>query len=215
MCEIAVLDPSRYSSSELKSAAVTLYDSMRSSLGVVAVKENEDRTKFEYDTYKAVVPDKEVLLEFIEETKEESVRIIIHGRMATHGAVTVEHSHPLEINCDECNVDYLIHNGVVPGFEYERGQLTNEGHNFTTEVDSELIAHDFGEVPNQFEGFEDLYHREPGFLLLNEDRIFIHASRYQLTNDARMAHGHRDFGPDRREKNFFRVLYYPEESEDI
>lgn len=211
MCEIAILDPERYNTGQLKEACTDLYQSMRHSLGVVAVHENLDDMKFGYEVFKQVDPDKTELLNFIE-NNEGCHRLIIHGRLATHGEVTRKNAHPLEIKCRECNVDYVVHNGVVYQHERKKRIHQSQGHSYQTDVDSEAIAHDYGDVPAGFgESGEpkDLHSREPGFILLNEDRMFIHARAYHLTKDARMVKNRRDFGPEYDEQSYMQIAYPP------
>lgn len=213
MCEIAIIDPDKYSPHEIKGIAMELYESMRSSLGVVAVHDNDG--KFDYDIYKAVEPDRDDLLDFIEEVDESGAnRVIIHGRLKTHGANTKEHAHPLKVDCEECNIDYVLHNGVIGGYDYAKEQHEQVGHEYNTEVDSEIIAHDFGKVPESFdEGGLDLHERERAFILLNENAMFIHAARYRLSKQAEMSLYRRDFGPNSNADDYNRVIMTPAETE--
>lgn len=203
MCEIAILDPKEYSPARMKSVAVELYDAMRSSLGIVAVHETSDGRQFEYDLYKKVKPDKDEVKQFMEKAQQQGAeRVIVHGRMATTGAVTDRHSHPLPVECDKCNVDYVIHNGVVSRFHYVKSEHKDEGHEYATEVDSEVIAHDFGSVPKDWDDVGEAaqqYRLEPAYILLSADSIFIHASRYKLSEDIQMARARREFAPAGRD----------------
>lgn len=216
MCEIAILDPTKYNPQEIKGIAMTLYEAMHSSLGVVAVY--DEGTKYTYGTYKAVDPDRDTLLNFMENSVSQGAhRVIIHGRMATTGSVCEHHAHPLEIDCPECDIDYLLHNGIVRGHHLLREQHEGIGHEYNTEVDSEAIAHDFGSVPTEFDGEQDLdFHtREPSFILLNEEAIFVQGtSRYRLSKHCEMALSYRrDFGPDASEEDYSRVIMTPTEAE--
>jgi predicted glutamine amidotransferase len=210
MCEIAILRPAEYSPVKLKEVAMELYESMRSSLGVVAVYNKGDH--FDYSIYKSINPEREALLNFVE-TEHDAHRLIIHGRLATQGAVTVEHQHPLEVDCPECDVDYVIHNGVVHSYTYEQRQHISDGHEYSTEVDSEVIAHNYGSVPTDFDGGVPEHHdHQPSFILMNDDAIFIHGSRgYHLTEYATMTRTHRSFGPVDSQDDYQRVIMTPTE----
>lgn len=211
MCEIAILRPSEYSVAALKEAALTLYRSMPHSLGLVSIRDPEDTDTFRYDVFKTIRNEPEGLEDFLSSAKEKgAIRLVIHGRLATEGAVTVEHAHPLEIDCEECDVDYVLHNGMLSQYVWDKQDHEQEGHTYSTEVDSEVIAHSFGDVPDNFD-FESEYNYQPAYILMNEDRVYIHGRRYHLAKDGRMAHLHRDFGPDRREKSHRAVILTPEE----
>ncbi len=71
---------------------------------------------------------------------------IAHTRWATHGAPTTENAHPLV----DCSGDFaVIHNGIIENADVLRQKLTELGHAFRSETDTEVIAH---LVEEAFEG---------------------------------------------------------------
>lgn len=61
-----------------------------------------------------------------------------HNRWATHGGVTKENAHP---HTDCKNNIWVVHNGIIENYKELKENLRSSGHQFSSETDTEVLAH--------------------------------------------------------------------------
>ena len=79
-----------------------------------------------------------------------------HTRWATHGVPSRENAHP---HCDCKKEICIVHNGIVENYTELKKELQARGHKFSSQTDSEVIAHLIEEECTTGCPFEDAFRR--------------------------------------------------------
>jgi glucosamine--fructose-6-phosphate aminotransferase (isomerizing) len=83
-----------------------------------------------------------------------------HTRWATHGRPTEENAHP---HRDCTGRIVVVHNGIIENYLELKHELQAQGHKFTTETDTEIVAH-LVEREMQKDGLENAVRRALTFM---------------------------------------------------
>jgi len=78
-----------------------------------------------------------------------------HTRWATHGEPSDRNSHPHQ---DRSGRISIVHNGVIENFEALRARLKAKGHEFSSETDTEVLAHLIGDYCAKNDGVPEGVH---------------------------------------------------------
>ncbi|MGM0439119.1 MAG: glutamine--fructose-6-phosphate transaminase (isomerizing) [Patescibacteria group bacterium] len=78
------------------------------------------------------------LKEALKDTNFKGTPTLFHSRWSTHGGPTKENAHP-QFDCDKKIA--VVHNGIIENYKPIKKKLVAEGHEFTSETDTEVIAH--------------------------------------------------------------------------
>ena len=71
---------------------------------------------------------------------------IAHTRWATHGKPSERNAHP---HCDCSKNIFLVHNGIIENYKELKHDLEEAGHKFSSETDTEVLAHLIEEYSQQ------------------------------------------------------------------
>lgn len=95
-----------------------------------------------------------------------------HTRWATHGPPVDKNSHP-HLDC-KAKVA-VVHNGIIENYQQLRKELTERGHVFTSDTDTEVIPHLIEEALDKGISFKDAVRDAIGYLTGAYGIVVMHA----------------------------------------
>lgn len=187
MCEIFIIEPADNEAELIEHNAADMFETNPDGIGLVAVYRDEETGRFEYEKYKNPEYVADEVMEFIKEHMD-AWRMVVHARLATHGDTDYAQTHPIESECDQCEVDMVVHNGVVSAEDSWRTTLRGEDHEFNTEVDSEVILHEHSDLPTDIDDVEKPeLSGSLNYILFQDEAILLRSGyRYRDTDEFKM-----------------------------
>ena len=93
----------------------------------------------------------EGLLKAVKEADVRAPLAIGHTRWATHGAPTKANAHP---HANQAGNIFVVHNGIIENYVELRSRLQQEGYEFVSQTDTEVIPHLIDYYTKQLDTFE-------------------------------------------------------------
>ncbi|MFD3520954.1 glutamine--fructose-6-phosphate transaminase (isomerizing) [Streptomyces sp. NPDC058653] len=105
-----------------------------------------------------------------------------HTRWATHGGPTDVNAHP---HIDNAGRVAVVHNGIIENFAALRTELSDRGHDLTSETDTEVVAHLLAEAFSSCGGLAESMRRVCGRLEGAFTLVAVHADEPDVVVGAR------------------------------
>src|SRR3990167_9412623 len=121
------------------------------SSGILVLDNKNSENGGKYNIFKSVGKIKNLEMEIADSVVAGTIAIG-HTRWATHGKPSINNSHP-HSDCEK-NI-WIVHNGIIENYKTLKKHLEEQGHKFSSETDSEVLAHLIEEFFSHNENMEE------------------------------------------------------------